>query len=138
MTRGIANEIATWPHCDVLLVDRPVPDALGYYRAALAYRGERPDPAIYADLAALASAYAVHYDLIFRTELDLDTPLGTNKARDRNQRFRQLADHHIRGVLTDLAIPHRTLPIHEHDAAIAFTREFLAENDSAPITVRQQ
>lgn len=138
MTRGIANEIATWPHCDVLLVDRPVPDALGYYRAALAYRNERPDPAIYADLAALATAYAVHYDLIFCTELDTDTPLGTNKARDRNQRFRELADHHIRGVLTDLAIPHRTLPIHGHDTAIAFTRKFITAYEPAPITVDQQ
>jgi hypothetical protein len=138
MARGIANEIATWPHCDVLLVDRPVPDALGYYRAALAYRGERPDPGIYADLVALASGYAVHYDLIFRTELDTDLPLGTNKVRDRNQRFRVLADHYIRGVLTDLAIPHRSLPIHEHDTAIAFAREFISDNDSLPTIVTRQ
>jgi signal recognition particle GTPase len=30
MTRGISQEIATWAHIDVLLIDRPVPDALGY------------------------------------------------------------------------------------------------------------
>lgn len=33
MTRGISNEVEAWSHADVILVDRPVPDALGYYRA---------------------------------------------------------------------------------------------------------
>jgi hypothetical protein len=40
ITRGISEELAAWPHADVLLVDRPVPNALGYSFAALAYRDE--------------------------------------------------------------------------------------------------
>lgn len=60
MTRGISNEIATWPHADVLLIDRPVPDALGYYLAALDYRAEPPDPALLGHLRTLALHYLSH------------------------------------------------------------------------------
>ncbi|WP_280329361.1 AAA family ATPase [Nocardia wallacei] len=54
MTRGISNELEAWLHGDVVLVDRAVPDALGYYRAALAYRGEPADPEGWAYLETLA------------------------------------------------------------------------------------
>ena len=82
MTRGISNELATWPHADVLLIDRPVPDALGYYLAALAYRDETPDPAAIEHLRALAHHHSTHYDLVLRTVLDDNIPIG--KGRDRN------------------------------------------------------
>ena len=124
MTRGISNEIATWPHADVLLVDRPVPDALGYYLAALAYRDEHPDAVLLAHLRTLAAQHSMHYDLIFRTELDHTVPLGTNKARDDNTRYRRLADHHIAAVLHDLRIGHELLALDGHDTAINRTIEF--------------
>jgi hypothetical protein len=81
MARGISEELATWPHADVLLVDRPVPDALGYYLAALAYRGETPDPTAIEHLSALARHHSAHYDLVMRTVLDQDIPIG--EGRDR-------------------------------------------------------
>lgn len=118
MTRGISNEIATWPHADVLLIDRPVPDALGYYLAALDYRAEPPDPTLLGNLCTLAEQHSAHYDLIFRSELDHRVPLGVNKARDDNARYRRLADHHIAAVLTDLRISHELLTFDGHDAAI--------------------
>ncbi|MGH3923755.1 MAG: AAA family ATPase, partial [Pseudonocardiaceae bacterium] len=40
MARGIALELEAALWADVVLVDRPVPDALGYYHAALTYRDE--------------------------------------------------------------------------------------------------
>ncbi|WP_214404782.1 AAA family ATPase [Pseudonocardia lacus] len=124
MARGISDEVATWPHIDVLLVDRPVPDALGYYLAALDYRGEPADEVALGHLRTLAAQHATHYDLIFRTTLDREIPLGTDKPRDNNARYRRLADHHVGHVLADLAIPHRLLPADGHDAAIAHATEF--------------
>ena len=124
MTRGISNEIATWPHADVLLIDRPVPDALGYYLAALDYRSEPPDPILLGHLRTLAAQHSSHYDLIFRTELDHTVSLGTNKARDDNTRFRHLANHHIAAVLEDLRIDHELLARGSHESAISHAIDF--------------
>ncbi|WP_158854517.1 AAA family ATPase [Saccharothrix deserti] len=79
ITRGISNELEAWLHADVVLVDRAVPDALGYYRAALAHRGEHPDPRVWARLEAIVRDHSTHYDLLYRTTLDPDTPLGESK-----------------------------------------------------------
>ncbi|MBB5917750.1 hypothetical protein BJY24_006662 [Nocardia transvalensis] len=126
MTRGISNEVEAWLHGDVVLVDRAVPDALGYYRAALEYRGETPDPEGWGYLQTLARVHSDRYHLIFRTQLDPDIPLGTNKPRDGNRQFRALADRHVSAVMTELAIP--CLPLAaDHDAALALATCFVAE-----------
>src|SRR5688572_12177198 len=39
ISRGICEELAAALKCDVILVDRPAPDALGYLYAALEHRG---------------------------------------------------------------------------------------------------
>ena len=132
MTRGISNEIATWPHSDVLLIDRPAPDALGYYLAALDYRTERPDPRLLGYLRGLAAGHAVHYDLIFRTTLDDSIPLGVDKVRNDNLRYRRLADRYIGRVLLDLDITHRLLPADGHDAAIAYATDYAYRGLPAP------
>ena len=134
MTRGISNEVANWPHTDVLLVDRPVPDALGYYLAALAYRDEPPDPVPVGHLRTLAAQHSTHYDLIFRTTLDHELPLGQDEPRDRNTRHRELADHHVAEVLTDLAIPHRLLPADGHDTAVTHAADFALRRIACPAT----
>lgn len=130
ITRGISDEIAAWLHVDVVLVDRPVPDALGYYLAALDYRNQQPDPHELAYLDVLVRGHSTRYDLIFRTTLDTTRPLGTNRIRDPDDRFRVLADHHVGNVLTDLDIPHDPLPADGHDQAlqraISFTMTRLA------------
>lgn len=118
VTRGISYELEAWLHADVVLVDRAVPDALGYYRAALDYRGEDADPAELAYLEALVRGHSTRYDLMFRTALDSSIPLGNRKARDNNHDFRALADHHVSNVLRELALPHQLLPADGHDEAI--------------------
>lgn len=128
MTRGISNEIATWPHVDVLLVDRPVPDALGYYLAALDHRREQPEPALLARLRAIAALHADAYDLIFRTLLDETRPLGTDRARDRNGPYRRLVDHHIAAVMADLNLGHVPLAVGSHDNALRMAAAFAAEH----------
>lgn len=130
ITRGISNELANWGHVEVVLVDRPVPDALGYYRAALDYRHDQGDPAEMAYLEALVRGHSRRYDLIYRTTLETDLPIGDNKTRNTDQRFRVMADHHVKQVLVDLDIPHEPLPVDGHDEAlkhaITFTMARLA------------
>jgi hypothetical protein len=125
ITRGISNELESWLHGDVVLVDRAVPDALGYYRAALAYRGEQPDPDVQVRLEALVRDYSTSYDLLYRTTLDPDIPLGDGEPRDPDQSFRALADHHVGAVLHDLGLPHQLLPVDGHDHALHDALDFI-------------
>lgn len=124
-TRGISYELEAWLHGDVVLVDRPVPDALGYYRAALEYRGERPDPSTLAYLESLVRGHSVHYDLLFRTTLDPSISLGANKERDEDSKFRSLADHFVGRVLDELDLAHELLPADEHDQALFQAIDFV-------------
>ncbi|MFE9323614.1 hypothetical protein ACIHDR_19885 [Nocardia sp. NPDC052278] len=128
ITRGISTELEAWLHADVVLVDRAVPDAVGYYRAALEYRGETGDPDGAAYLEWLARFHSGRYNLIFRTELDPRIPLGTNKLRDSNQQFRTLADRHVEAVLRELALPWLPLDANGHDTAISLACDFVAEH----------
>lgn len=118
ITRGLSLEIEAWPQVDVVLVDRPIPDALGYYRAALDYRHEPPDPVRMAALTALVRDHVGHYDLIYRTVLDPTIPLGDNKSRDTNREFRALADWHVADVLADLDLPATPLTVDGHVRAV--------------------
>jgi nicotinamide riboside kinase len=115
IARGISNELEAWLHADVVLIDRPVPDALGYYRAALEHRGQRAHPAELDYLNALVRDHSRRYDLVFRTTLDPSIPIGDNKERDSNAAFRRLADHHIGRVLDELHVPYESLPADGHD-----------------------
>jgi len=125
ITKGISKEIEAWNRADVVLVDRPVADALGYYRAALVYRGEEPEDDHMTMLESLAHYHSDNYDLLFKTALDPTVPLGDNKERDPNARFRHLADVHVDGVLDDLGLPHELLPVDGHDDALAHALRFV-------------
>ncbi|MGV9823486.1 AAA family ATPase [Nocardia xishanensis] len=124
ITRGISNELAAWQRADVVLIDRAIPDALGYYDAALEYRGRQPD-SNYEYLEQIVAAHSRHYDLILRTILDTRVPLGGNKPRDTDLEFRACADAHVDKVLRRLAIPHDTLAFHGHDRAIVEAIAFI-------------
>lgn len=134
ITRGISSEVEAWVHADVVLVDRAVPDALGYYRAALAYRHEDPDATVMAELQSLVGAHSRHYDLILRTTLDPGLPVGENKARDSNCDFRVLADEYISRVLQEMGLPHELLPAAGHDEALARVLAFTMARLSGPPT----
>lgn len=118
ITRGISNELEAWLHADVVLIDRPVPDALGYYRAALEHRGQHAQSQELEHLNALVRQHSRRYDFVFRTTLDPSIPIGDNKERDSNATFRQLADRHIGLVLDELHVPHQPLPAAGHDDAL--------------------
>ncbi|MFD7659962.1 AAA family ATPase [Actinosynnema sp. NPDC059797] len=127
IARGISDELSAWAHAEVVLVDRPAADALGYYRAALACRGERADPEVAARLKRLVRDHSVYYDLLYRTTLDPDIPLGDDKPRDADAEFRHLADRHVAQVLCELELPHRLLPADRHDQALEDTLGFVLD-----------
>ncbi|RLK58578.1 hypothetical protein CLV68_3049 [Actinokineospora cianjurensis] len=69
-------------------------------------------------------SHSEHYDLLLRTTLDPDLPLGRNKHRDPNLDFRALADRHVHQVLLDLELPHEQLHSDGHQAALDRTVAF--------------
>ncbi|MGV9673893.1 AAA family ATPase [Nocardia sp. NPDC003482] len=121
ITRGISLELEAWTKADVVLIDRGIPDALGYYEAALAYRELRPDQRRLEYLDQLVSDHVQHYDLILRTVLDPTVPLGETKPRDTDLRFRLLCDKYVHRVLHRLNIPHEQLLFNSHSQAIVET-----------------
>ncbi len=127
ITRGISNELEAWLHADVVLVDRPVPDALGYYLAALNHRDQRAQPHELNHLKMLVRDHSRRYDLLLRTTLDPSIPIGDNKVRDDNAAFRRLADEHIRLVLDELNLQHEQLPADGHDDALTRAIDLIAE-----------
>ncbi|WP_196812291.1 AAA family ATPase [Nocardia sp. CNY236] len=125
ISRGMASEAVAWMNADVVLVDRPVPDALAYYEAALEYRCEQPDLGNVAHLEALVIQHVRNYDLILRTILDPTIPLDLSKPRGTDLEFRALADRHVAKVLERHDIEHDPLLSHGHTRALIDARAFI-------------
>ena len=106
---------------DVILIDRPVPDALGYLRAALAVTGRTLAAGKLERLDAICSAWVGEYDLIFATELNPVIPIGP--GRDDDDLFRAAAAEAIATLLTRLAPEHVRLSADRVDAAIAIATD---------------
>jgi hypothetical protein len=85
---------------DVILVDRPVPDALGYLNAALQISGRRLPNQRIGQLRAIAEAHTRDYDFMIVTVLDRSVPLGP--GRDKNSNFRELAAEKIDELMSEL------------------------------------
>jgi hypothetical protein len=111
MTRGISEELAAALHCDVVLVDRPVPDALGYLFAALTHRGEIISEGEMGYLHALTKLHANTYDALFKTHPDPALGIADDKLRDRDSRFRVLAADGINFAFSKLTLPYIQLSV---------------------------
>lgn len=101
MGQCLADEAAASLTADVVLIDRPVLDALGYLRAALEVTSRSLDPSLHARLAALATADTAHYDVLIVTMIDPAIPLGA--GRDANKEFRASAARHIDRIVAELS-----------------------------------
>lgn len=99
-----AQQAAT---CSVVLVDRPVIDALAYWGAAMEYRQASACPAELAKVRAAVSDQLPHYSTTLATKLDDAIPIGP--GRDGNQIFRQSVDAHLHRLLSDLSVTHDQL-----------------------------
>lgn len=87
---------------DVIIVDRPVPDALGYLLAALEVTGRSVDPRRLQELESIAVAHVGDYDMLVVTVIDKSLPLGPD--RDTDAMFRQVAAHKV-GDIIDRCAP---------------------------------
>ncbi|MBB3835877.1 MULTISPECIES: AAA family ATPase [Xanthomonas] len=87
---------------DLVIVDRPVSDAIGYLEAALS-ANERSIPTDEMEyLYALAKLHSPRYDLIFKSVLNEQIELG--EGRDPDLLFRKDVDQRISEVLATLGI----------------------------------
>lgn len=102
MVSVIQEELEEGLTADLVIVDRPVPDAIGYLEAALASSGRSVSDAEREYLYSLAKYHSSHYALLFKTQLDESIPLGPE--RDSDLIFRREADHYISQVLKQLGL----------------------------------
>ena len=92
----IKNEMLGALHSNVVLVDRPVLDALGYFVAALSSTGRIGDTIRRDRLDRLCASWVGEYDLIIVTEIDPSVGLGPD--RDTDSEFRVAAGKAIKEV----------------------------------------
>lgn len=92
---------------DVIIVDRPVPDALGYLRAALSYTGRGLEDGRLERLERICETWVAEYDLFFVTKLEMSVPLGA--GRDGNEQFRRAAAEAVCEVVERMVPRHLTL-----------------------------
>ncbi len=116
MSSVIRAELEMGRVADVVLVDRPVPDALGYLEAALATQGRSITPEERHYLYSLAAHHSPRYDCLFKTVLDPKVPLGPR--RDNDLGFRALVDEKLNRVLEESNIKHAILAHGQVDLAV--------------------
>lgn len=98
---------------DVILVDRPVLDAVGYLMAAIEVSGRSVDENRVARLLDIVRAHIGDYNLLIKTVLDPSIPLGD--GRDTNEALRQAADRHIAELVAKFAPAAAYLESGQHD-----------------------
>ena len=100
MTSGIAAQLEAGIDKEVVLVDRPALDAVGYLWAALEHR--RKTLTVEEDdyLLSLARNDAATYQVLCKTELDPMIPLGQD--RDDDLEFRAAAGRQVDAVFKRL------------------------------------
>jgi predicted ATPase len=122
--RGITLELEAAQKAAVILVDRPVVDAMGYLFAALRYRNENLKESEERYLEAIVKIHCRTYDQILLSKIDSSIPIDHSKERDEDLTFRQMAEEGIVEALTRLSIPHRPLPsVHRDEVATSILDE---------------
>ncbi|WP_235940012.1 AAA family ATPase [Bradyrhizobium hipponense] len=85
---------------DLILVDRPVIDALGYLQAALQVSGRTLDSRRSKELMTIATAHTPDYDVLIRTALDSNIEVGA--GRDLDGEFRMAAATAIERLVSQI------------------------------------
>ncbi|MEL7370767.1 MAG: AAA family ATPase [Myxococcota bacterium] len=122
ITRGISEELAAANRAQVVLVDRPVPDALGYLRAALSHRGEKINRRTYDYLQDITKGHLPRYDILYKSVLNPAIPMDRSKKRDPDLEFRSQVADCINDVFDELGVDANDLRNDQWRAAIAFCR----------------
>ena len=128
MAEAIRLETVASLSADVILVDRPVPDALGYLVAALEVTGRTLAPGRLERLEAICAAWMGEYDLTFVTQLNHDIPIGP--GRDDDHEFRVAAGVTVSRILSRIAPHAKAIRAHDADDALAFAISFAERHRS--------
>jgi len=107
MSRGISEELKGSLESDIVLVDRSVPDALGYLFAAHKLRGTDLSHSQRDYLLNLAMHHGRTYDIHCKTKLDPNIPLAPGRDQDMN--FRELVAVEIDNVFSMLSLEHQVV-----------------------------
>ena len=102
ITSVVRAELESALRHDLVLVYRPVSDAVGYLEAALEVSNRSITEAEREYLYGLVRMHSCRYAALFKTELDRSIPLG--EGRDSNVEFRIKADECITRSLSRLDI----------------------------------
>ncbi|WP_449105458.1 AAA family ATPase [Pseudomonas mohnii] len=114
--RTLEAQRAAVENAEVILVDRPIMDAVAYWNAAIEHRGT-PAPAHQVDaISALLSRQIPDYTTIVATRLDSSIALGP--GRDTDLTFRQSVDTHLHQLLSRFQIQHQMLFPHVREALL--------------------
>ncbi len=86
ISRCIQKELEACLKNDVVIVDRPVFDALGYFRVAEDHRKEKSEDWQIEYLNATVRSYSTRYNILFKKTIDPDIPLGEGRPTDLQYR----------------------------------------------------
>ena len=93
MSQCMSAEAELTLRSDVILVDRPVFDAVCYLEAALECSGRSVDEARLGLVRDIALRYAAEYQWLGVTKLDFSVPLG--EGRDKDSQFRRCVSQRV-------------------------------------------
>jgi hypothetical protein len=114
--RTLEAQRAAADTAEVILVDRPIMDAVAYWNAAVEHRGT-PAPMHQVDVVkSLITSQLPGYTTIVATRLDSSIALGP--GRDTNLLFRASVDSHLHKILSDFGIQHQMLVPDVRDALL--------------------
>ncbi|WP_083742014.1 AAA family ATPase [Bradyrhizobium mercantei] len=116
MTQCMRLEAEAALSTDVILVDRPVIDALGYLRAALHLTHRSIGDRRLDELTAIVRVHTPEYDRLIKTSLDKDIDLGV--GRDQDEEFRETAASWIDRLVSDNAPDALTLTSSNQDTIV--------------------
>lgn len=126
MARGIQCELEEGLANDIVLVDRPTPDALGYLLAALEHTERQIDDKQMRFLQEWVGGHSSTYSLLIKTKVDHSLPIDVSKERDLDERFRLSAARAIDSVFSNLDLPSTELGTHNKDEVLDNIMAFVA------------
>lgn len=125
IARGISLEMRAATDSDVVLVDRPVGDALAYLEAALITRGVPYAAQSRRYLEALVRLHSPTYDLILLTVPTKGVSIDRSKKRGTNLKFRNLVFTRFKSIFHRLGIKSHPLSQSEAPTRLAAVEDFV-------------
>ncbi|TGA73269.1 hypothetical protein VFES401_00720 [Aliivibrio fischeri] len=122
----IQAELEAELKADLILIDRPVLDALGYLEAALEFQKKNLTSKQKEYLYNLVKSHSYRYDLLLKTTLDESIPIG--EGRPENMNFRRNAALKIDSVFENLGVSYLSPSENEAQISIQNIFDLIASN----------